>query len=158
MLVVPFILILGVLQLKFVVGQMNNPICRGQRYYCQNNTNMNQPNVCVNISDFRGKEHQLQPCPSTKYSYCPYWQAKFGSPAVCTIPPASNLSLPGDTCRFDGQCQSGNCPSGVCVGLPLNTSCSWHADCDTGLFCNASNMCETQRLFGSVTQILSLFT
>jgi hypothetical protein len=135
-----------------LIAAFNNPICRGRRYYCENTTNANVANICVNISEFREKEHQLQACPSTKYSYCPYWTASYGSPAICSTPPAKNKTLPGATCRFDGECLSGQCISGLCKGLPENTTCVWHGECDTGLFCNTSSLCEKQRDFGQVSQ------
>lgn len=152
------LLITTLLSLFSLIKTFNNPICRGKRYYCSTD---NKPLTCVNVTDPKGKVHNLSTCP-TDY-YCPYWEAGIGKAVSCksswenqtigNITTLVNLNktyiLPGESCSQNNDCITNACVGGVCKGAALNASCAKHEDCDPGLFCS-SLVCKTQVAFNEV--------
>lgn len=127
-------------------SSFNNPKCKGARYLCGT---QNSPNVCVNISDSRGKVHLLQPCSSGKY--CPFSSIinTTKTNVTCVSKPITNITnLPGEYCSNNQDCLSLKCENGICKG---KLQCSSHSDCDPRHYCDSTqNLCLAQKTFGQV--------
>ncbi|CAD8090466.1 unnamed protein product [Paramecium primaurelia] len=117
-----------------------NTKCGGKRYKCGEE---NQNNVCVNVSEYRGKVHELTPCSDDKI--CLWQDAVFQKPVYCTDKPTKDKILPGEGCSGDSDCLSNSCKSGVCLGLKLNQQCAGHQYCDVGYYCDT--YCKQQVQF-----------
>lgn len=50
--------------------------------------------------------------------------------------------LPGSTCDSDSQCRSNNCGD-TCKGVGQGGACTYHWECDVGLFCNSLGVCQS---------------
>ncbi|CAG9318544.1 unnamed protein product [Blepharisma stoltei] len=61
------------------------------------------------------------------------------------VPPyTAPLAYPGESCRADSQCRSGQCYQNVCQGQALGYSCISDADCNVGLHCGMGGLCTKQ--------------
>ncbi|CAG9321788.1 unnamed protein product [Blepharisma stoltei] len=57
--------------------------------------------------------------------------------------------LPGEDCHFDDDCfEENSCIDGKCKGLEKNENCTYHEECDVGLYCNET--CKSQIALGRV--------
>lgn len=91
--------ILLLLSFLFVIWAFANSKCGGKRYKCGTS---NLDNVCVNVSEYRGKIHELSKCTSDKE--CLWDSAEYEKPVYCTEKPAANLTLPGEPCGSSSDC------------------------------------------------------
>lgn len=140
------------------INSFNNPVCRGKRYYCSPD---NKPQICINVTDPKGKVHFLQKCP--KDYYCPHWEAGIGKAIACKsswvnqtvnnvtklVNVNKTLIMPGEACSKADDCSTNNCVNGFCKGVALNATCAKHEDCDPGLFCS-NKVCKSQVAFNEV--------
>ena len=124
--------IITFLTLLHYISPQSGSECKGIRYSC---SLQNDPDVCLNITDERGKVYLLSECAGDT-SLCPFWEATWDSPAICRAPPVQNLTLPGEKCLKNSDCISDDCVLLTCVGLAIDEICDWHNKCHTGLFCN----------------------
>jgi hypothetical protein len=72
----------------------------------------------VNVSEYRGKVHELLPC--DEGSECLWESAVYKKPVYCTAKPSASKILPGESCSTNSDCLSNSCVSGICLGLKLN--------------------------------------
>jgi hypothetical protein len=129
----------------------NNPKCRGRRYLCGEVT---VNNACVNVSDIKAKVFHLKACNSTHY--CPYEKAKYQAPALCTVKPKKNKTLPGEPCTINEDCLSNSCIQGHCKANAEKGNCTTSMDCDPGLFCHRNKTCQKQAVFAEVSKYLRI--
>jgi len=124
----------------------NNPICKAKRYQCE--VDPIPDGACVYIADAQEKYYFIRACSGEK-SYCPYDNAKYGSPAMCEKPVVKTVqsALPFDACSKDEECLSLRCQSGKCKGRLVTETCKSHAECDAGLFCDITALCVQQMEF-----------
>ena len=98
-----------IILLPYILAQ-NNPICGAYTYLCGEH---NSANVCVNVSNYQGKKHELQvyfilyskSCPSG-YS-CPWSNASYLNPVSCVKDNITISILPGESCGSGSDCYSG---------------------------------------------------
>ncbi|CAG9313188.1 unnamed protein product [Blepharisma stoltei] len=86
----------------------------------------------------------LKPCTSSG-QYCNT------ATGQCSLSPSTNStkSYPGESCTSSSDCLYGNCISKVCKGLSAGGACLTSDQCQPGLFCNTTNMCQTQLAAGA---------
>ena len=137
-----------------------NPTCKGKRYMCDYNNQIQEAGVCMIITDTKNKLHLVKPCTNPLYPICNYTDLVSGQSAYCAAPVAPVVArgsiLPGEKCKNSASCYSGICLSGFCRGKPFNQTCSTDYDCDIGLFCSDTTfVCLLQKAFAAVS-ILSI--
>ncbi|OMJ80381.1 hypothetical protein SteCoe_19375 [Stentor coeruleus] len=112
-------------------------------YSCTNGTSNWNNNQCV-FSDKNIVYSQLQS--SVYTSYCPYnWTCQAGTPqnftnGTCTDS-ASNR-YPGEYCNYNSQCTSYLCVNSTCIGKNYTDICYSPYECNPGLYCNMSSICD----------------
>lgn len=108
-------------------------------YKCKTNTTNLNTNTCL-YPDFMLSTYFLNPCELSS-TYCPTFSSSTNNATCTAINPILALnSYPGEPCIQTSDCAYGSCTLNKCVGLPIGSSCTSHAQCDANLRC-ANKVC-----------------
>ena len=107
-------------------------------YFCDiDNSKVPQESfVCMNTTTdaFGNLQIRLSTTPCPALNVCQYSFSDSNDQCVQFI---SGSLAPGEKCIQNLQCYSGTCTLGKCVGLPLQSDCTFDMECDYGLACGA---------------------
>ena len=136
------------------INSQNNPVCRGKRYLCDiNQTVSNYSSTCARVYDLKNQIIYLDNCPFENINQTCNWEnAQFNSYGNCSDMIQQQLTLPGEFCQRNIDCQSGTCINNICIGNQFNQSCNNDTDCDVGLYCSDQGSCQNQNYIGQVNQ------
>ena len=104
--------------------------------------------VCARLTG--SNDFQLQVCDQPGLPYCDVTGTITKNYSCVSGPPYNYpQSYPGEVCRSNSDCVSGQCVDNYCQGQSPGGSCVGNQDCDAGFYCGPGFFCVPQLFYGA---------